>query len=91
MQNPGTRVLLQNNVSAYYFCRGDYWTPRFKDARDFGSIEHAEEFSRSQNLMDVQIVVIEDRSDSADFLAPVNQEPAPEAESRPARQVTGRK
>src|SRR5437899_1596478 len=56
------RVVLQNNSSSLYFCRGDQWTPGFKGAFDFRALETAVEFSRRQNLIDVQAVIIEDRT-----------------------------
>jgi len=57
------RVILQSNSSSLYFCRGDYWTPRFKEAFDFGVLETAIEFSRHENLTDVQAVIIQERAD----------------------------
>jgi len=56
------RVILQNNSSSLYFCRGDQWTPRFKEALDFHALENAIEFSRRENLADVQAVIIQERA-----------------------------
>jgi len=58
------RVILQNNSSSLYFCRGDQWTPRFKEALDFHALEIAIEFSRRENLTAVQVVIIQERAGS---------------------------
>jgi len=56
------RVILQNNSSSLYFCTGGQWTPRFKEAFDFRALQTAVEFSRRENLTDVQAVLIEERA-----------------------------
>ena len=61
------RVILQDNSTSLYFCGGDQWTPRFKEAFDFRALETAIEFSRRQNLTDVQAVIIEDRAGRVEF------------------------
>ncbi len=62
------RVILQNNSSSLYFCRGDQWTPRFKEALDFHALENAIEFSRRENLTDVQALIIEERGGHVEFM-----------------------
>jgi hypothetical protein len=57
------RVILQNNSSSLYFGRGGQWTPGFKEAFDFRVLETAIEFSRRENLTDVQAVIIRERAD----------------------------
>src|SRR5712664_3327500 len=56
------RVILQDNSSSLYFCRSNEWTPRFKEAFDFRDLQTAIEFSRRENLTDVQAVIIEERA-----------------------------
>ena len=56
------RVILQNNSSSLYFCRGDQWSPWFKEAFDFRDLQTAVEFSRRENLTDVQAVIIQERA-----------------------------
>ncbi len=62
------RVILQNNSSSLYFCPGGQWTPRFKEAFDFRALETAIEFSRRENLTDVQAVVIQERTGCVEFM-----------------------
>jgi len=54
---------LQDNSSSLYFCREGQWTPGFKEAFDFRALETAIEFSRHENLTDVQAVIIQERAD----------------------------
>jgi len=56
------RVILQNNSSSLYFCAGGQWTPGFTEAFDFRALETAIEFSRRENLTDVQAVIIQERA-----------------------------
>ena len=56
------RVILQRSSSTLYFCRGDMWTPHFKQAHDFGTLEKAVEFTVHQHLEDVQAVLIKERT-----------------------------
>ena len=62
------RVILQNNSSSLYFCRGDQWTPRFKEAFDFHALETAIEFSRREHLTDVQAVLVQERASGVEFM-----------------------
>ena len=62
------RVILQNNSSSLYFCTGGQWTPRFKDAFDFRALQTAVEFSRRENLTDVQAVIIQERAGGVEFM-----------------------
>ena len=62
------RVILQDNSSSLYFCSVGQWTPRFKDAFDFRALETAIEFSRRENLTDVQALLIEERAGHHEFM-----------------------
>jgi len=46
----------------------DQWTPRFREALDFGDLQHAIEFSRQQNLNDVQAILIKERTGGVEFM-----------------------
>jgi hypothetical protein len=61
------RVVLQNNSTSLYLGDGNQWTPGFKDAHDFRSLENLIEFSRKEKLEDVQVVVILERSQRIQF------------------------
>jgi len=62
------RVILQNNSSSLYFCRGGQWTPGFKEALDFHALENAIEFSRREHLTDVQAVLVQERASGVEFM-----------------------
>ena len=62
------RVILQDNSSSLYFCRSNEWTPRFKEAFDFHDLQAAVEFSRRENLTDVQALIIEERGGHVEFM-----------------------
>ncbi len=61
------RVVLQNNSTSLYLGRGDQWTPGFKDAHDFRSLDNLIEFSSKENLSDVQVVIIVERGQGIQF------------------------
>lgn len=61
------RVVLQNNSTSLYFGFGHQWTPRFKDAQDFGSLENVLEFYSKEEMTDVQVVIILERSQGVQF------------------------
>lgn len=61
------RVVLQNNSSSLYFGDGNQWTPGFRDAHNFQSLDKLVEFSRKEKLEDVQVVVILERSQGIQF------------------------
>jgi len=61
------RVVLQNNSTSLYLGNGNQWTPGFKDARDFRSLDNLTEFSRKENLEDVQVVIIVEKSQGIQF------------------------
>jgi hypothetical protein len=61
------RVVLQNNSTSLYLGNGSQWTPGFRDAHDFQSLENLVEFSRKETLEDVQVVIIVEKSQSIQF------------------------
>ena len=62
------RVILQDNSSSLYFCRSNEWTPRFKEAFDFRDLQTAIEFSRRENLTDVQALIIQEGAGHVEFM-----------------------
>ena len=61
------RVILQNNSTSLYLGNGSQWTPGFRDAHDFQSLENLVEFSRKEKLEDVQVVIIMEKSQGIQF------------------------
>jgi len=61
------RVVLQNNSTSLYLGNGSQWTPGFKDAHDFRSLDNLIEFSRKEKLEDVQVVIIVEKSPGIQF------------------------
>ena len=61
------RVVLQNNSTSLYLGNGSQWTPGFKDAHDFRSLDNLIEFSRKEKLEDVQVVIIVEKSQGIQF------------------------
>jgi hypothetical protein len=69
------RIVLQNNVTSLYFCqRHDPWTPRFREAQDFGRIQAAIEFAQQEQILDVQVVVVLEKEGGLEFV-PVQIQP----------------
>ena len=62
------RIVLQSNSTSLYFCDYDQWTPRFKQAHDFGSLGNLIEFSRKEKITDVQVVIILEKAEGIEFL-----------------------
>jgi len=63
------RVLLQNTVTSLYFCDGqERWTPRFREAHDFGLIQTALDAAQRESLSDVQAVLVTDREGALEFM-----------------------
>src|SRR5207245_5566330 len=52
------RLVLQSNSTSLYYCWGDQWTPRFKEAHNFGSFNNVVEFLRDSKLQEVELVLI---------------------------------
>ena len=52
------RLVLQSNSTSLYYCWGDQWTPRFKEAHNFGSFNSVIEFLRDNKMQDVELVLI---------------------------------
>jgi hypothetical protein len=68
-EDEGTKVLLQNMVTSLYFCQGqEAWTPRYRQAYNFGIIQAALETAQQENLSDVQVVLVINREGSLEFL-----------------------
>jgi hypothetical protein len=62
-------IVLQNNVTSLYFCqRHDPWTPRFREAHDFGRIQGAIEFAQQEQISDVQVVVVIEKEGGLEFV-----------------------
>ena len=61
------RVVLQNNSTSLYLDNRNQWTPGFKDAYDFRSLDNLIEFSRKEKLEDVQVVIILERNQGIQF------------------------
>ena len=61
------RVVLQNNSTSLYLGNANQWTPGFRDAHDFQSLENLVEFSRRGKLEDVQVVIIMEKSQGIQF------------------------
>ena len=62
------RLVLQNNSTSLYFCMGNQWTPSFKEAYNFGSLNNAAEFLRHHTVEDVQLVLIDQHSGGIEFM-----------------------
>ena len=62
------RLLVQSNSTSLYFCRGNQWTPLFKEAYDFGSLANLKEFSKQSDTVDLQAVIVLERSGTIDFM-----------------------
>jgi hypothetical protein len=62
------KLILQSNTTSLYLCKGDQWTPRYKDAYNFGSLHNLVEYTKKNDVADLQIVIINERSDGIDFV-----------------------
>ena len=62
------RLVLQSNSTSLYYCWGDQWTPRFKEAHNFGSFENVIEFLRESKLQDVELVLIHESIGRINFV-----------------------
>jgi hypothetical protein len=62
------RVVLQSNLTSLYLGHAGQWTPRFKDARNFGSLGELVEFCRKEDLTDVQVVIIMESGQGIQFM-----------------------
>src|SRR6266436_3468796 len=64
------RLVLQSNSTSLYYCWGDQWTPRFKEAHDFGSFNNVVEFLRESKLEGVELVLIHESIGRINFEQP---------------------
>ena len=62
------RLVLQSNSTSLYYCWGDQWTPRFKEAHNFGSFNNVVEFLRESKLQDVELVLIHESIGRINFV-----------------------
>ena len=62
------RLVLQSNSTSLYYCWGDQWTPRFKEAHNFGSFENVIEFLRETKLQEVELVLIHESIGRINFV-----------------------
>ncbi len=62
------RLVLQSNSTSLYYCWGDQWTPRFKEAHNFGSFENVVEFLRESKLQEVELVLIHESIGRINFV-----------------------
>ena len=62
------RFVLQSNSTSLYYCWGDQWTPRFKEAHNFGSFENVVEFLRESKLQEVELVLIHESIGRINFV-----------------------
>ena len=62
------RLVLQSNSTSLYYCWGDQWTPRFKEAQDFGSFNNVVEFLRESKLEGVELVLIHESIGRINFV-----------------------
>ena len=62
------RLVLQSNSTSLYYCWGDQWTPRFKEAHNFGSFENVIEFLRKSKLQEVEVVLIHESIGRINFV-----------------------
>ncbi len=76
------RIVLQSNASSLYLGNGrDFWTSRFREARTFGTVQDAMDFSQQQQLSDMQVVAILDHAGRLEFIP--FQIPAPVQTANP--------
>ena len=62
------RLVLQSNSTSLYYCWGDQWTPRFKEARNFGSFNDVAEMLRTSKLEGVELVLIDESIGRISFM-----------------------
>ena len=63
------RIVLQNTSSSMYLGKGwGTWTPSFKEAQDFGSLQAAIDFARHHEMFDAQIIVVVERESGVQFI-----------------------
>ena len=62
------RLVLQSNSTSLYYCWGDQWTPRFKEAHNFGSFNNVVEFLRDSKLQEVELVLIHESIGRINFV-----------------------
>jgi hypothetical protein len=63
------RIVLQNISSSMYLGKGwGTWTPSFKEAQDFCSLQAAIEFARHHEMFDAQIIVVVERESGVQFI-----------------------
>jgi len=62
------RLVLQSNSTSLYYCWGDQWTPRFKEAHNFGSFNNVIEFLRASKLEGVELVLIHESIGRINFM-----------------------
>ena len=62
------RLVLQSNSTSLYYCWGDRWTPRFKEAHNFCSFENVIEFLRTSKLEEVELLLIDEGIGQINFM-----------------------
>jgi len=62
------RLVLQSTTTSLYLCKDYQWTPRFKEAHDFGSVQKVIEFFRGSQPTDLQLIIILERNGRIHFV-----------------------
>ncbi len=62
------RLVLQSNSTSLYYCWGDQWTPRFKEAHNFCSFDDVIEFLRTSKLEGVELLLIHESIGQINFV-----------------------
>ena len=62
------RLVLQSKATSLYYCWGDQWTPRFKEAHSFRSFSDVVEFLKSTKMDGIELVLIDESVGHINFM-----------------------